>query len=237
MSDQYLSSSSARTISNTRAEGAPWSVLCDFDGTISHQDVTDSLLRRFGTVGWREIEAQWEAGLIGSRHCMTQQIALLDMGLPDLIGVLETIVLDPAFVSFLDVVHARGMPVQILSDGLAEAIQFILARHGVHQVAVYANRLIQRGERSWELMTPYSHAGCVPDSAHCKCARLRNLSKRVLYIGDGTSDFCIAGRVDFVLAKGRLADYCQSNGIAHQCINDFNDALVFLARTERFDAV
>lgn len=237
MNDQYLSISRVRATSHKSAEGAPWSVLCDFDGTITQHDVTDNLLRRFGTVGWREIEAQWEAGLIGSRHCMTQQIGLLDMSLPDLIGVLQTIVLDRGFVPFLDVAYARGMPVEILSDGLAEAIQFILVRHGIHQVPVYANRLIQRGERSWELITPYSHAGCAPDSAHCKCARLRNLSTRVLYIGDGSSDFCIAGHVDFVLAKGRLADYCQANGIAHQCINDFNDALVFLARTERFNTV
>lgn len=234
MIDQSPSISTGCKAGDCNTENASWSVLCDFDGTISRQDVTDTLLRRFGTTGWHALEAQWEAGLIGSRQCMTQQIGLLDMSQPDLIDALETIRLDHAFVAFLDVAKARGMPVEILSDGLAEAIHFILARHGIHQVPVSANHLIQRGEKSWGLMTPYAHAGCVRDSLNCKCTRLRSVSGQTLYIGDGMSDFCIAGRVDFVLAKGRLADYCQANGIAHQCINDFNDALVFLAQHERF---
>src|SRR4051812_17596784 len=49
---------------------ADWTVLCDFDGTISLRDVTDSLLERFGRPGWRELEQAWERGEIGSRECM-----------------------------------------------------------------------------------------------------------------------------------------------------------------------
>ena len=36
-----------------------WSILCDFDGTISLEDVIDSLLENFGQPGWQQLEDQW----------------------------------------------------------------------------------------------------------------------------------------------------------------------------------
>ena len=47
---------------------------------------------------------------------------------------------------------------------------------------------------------------------------------RVLYIGDSTSDFCVSGKADFVLAKYKLIDYCESKGIAHARFEHFGQA-------------
>ena len=33
-----------------------WTIQCDFDGTISLQDVTDTLLQRHGMPGWEDLE-------------------------------------------------------------------------------------------------------------------------------------------------------------------------------------
>jgi hypothetical protein len=55
-----------------------WTILCDFDGTISVEDITDALLVRFAKPGWEDIEQAWKRGEIGSRECMARQIALLD---------------------------------------------------------------------------------------------------------------------------------------------------------------
>ena len=33
-----------------------WTILCDFDGTVSVEDITDSLLERFARPGWQTIE-------------------------------------------------------------------------------------------------------------------------------------------------------------------------------------
>lgn len=56
-----------------------WRIQCDFDGTISLQDVADTLLTRHGMPGWQELEEAWERGEIGSHDCMCGQVALLDM--------------------------------------------------------------------------------------------------------------------------------------------------------------
>ncbi len=39
-----------------------WTILCDFDGTISVEDMIDSLLDRFGAAGWEVLEQDWRAG-------------------------------------------------------------------------------------------------------------------------------------------------------------------------------
>ena len=51
-------------------------VVCDFDGTIALEDVTDSLLDRFADPAWKHIEAQWLAGIFGSRECMARQVGI-----------------------------------------------------------------------------------------------------------------------------------------------------------------
>ena len=66
---------------------------------------------------------------------------------------------------------------------------------------------------------------------NCKCAHRRTHPNALdILIGDGRSDFCLAEQVHLVLAKGKLADHCQQNGLAHVQIQDFADA------TEAFNA-
>jgi 2-hydroxy-3-keto-5-methylthiopentenyl-1-phosphate phosphatase len=43
-------------------------VFVDFDGTISLEDTTDVILERFADPEWRKVEAEWLAGIIGSRE-------------------------------------------------------------------------------------------------------------------------------------------------------------------------
>ncbi|TFZ08764.1 MtnX-like HAD-IB family phosphatase [Ramlibacter humi] len=209
-----------------------WTVLCDFDGTISIEDVTDSLLRRFGRPGWQALEEAWERGEIGSRACMTGQVALLDMSADELSAHLDTIAIDPHFPAFVDGARALGITVQVVSDGLDLAIRRVLARHGLSRLPVAANRLVQDGERRWRMESPYASASCARASGNCKCEKLskeRAVHGQVLYVGDGSSDFCVSGKADAVLAKDRLLVHCGQAGIAHLPYEHFGDALRRLA--------
>ena len=110
---------------------ASWLVVCDFDGTISQDDVTDSLMLRFARPGWQELEAQWEAGRIGSRACMAGQVALLDCTKEELDAHVAGLPIDPGFRSFVEGVSAGGASLTIASDGLDVAIAAMLARAGL----------------------------------------------------------------------------------------------------------
>jgi 2,3-diketo-5-methylthio-1-phosphopentane phosphatase len=222
---------------DSRTGGAPgWTVLCDFDGTISLQDVTDTLLERFGRPGWRELEARWERGEIGSRECMKGQVALLDMGVDEFSRHLESIAIDPHFAAFVDGARALGVPVQVVSDGIEQAIVQVLARHGLQRLPVLANRLVQAGARAWRLESPHASPRCERASGNCKCERLAEqrplmggVHGRVLYVGDGASDFCVSGKADFVLAKDRLVDHCRARGMPFAPYAHFGEVLGRLA--------
>lgn len=210
-----------------------WTILCDFDGTISIGDVTDRLLERFGQTGWDELETAWKLGEIGSLACLAGQIALLDASPAELDATIAEITIDPAFPAFAAAAAAAQIPLTVVSDGLDHAIHAILARYGLDHLPVIANHLVPATERSWHLEFPHSSPLCRTGSGACKCAagkRLASLDgpRKILLIGDGSSDFCLAKRADFVFAKHSLTAHCREHGIAHRPIANFEYALAAL---------
>jgi len=204
----------------------PWSVVCDFDGTIALHDVTDSLLLRFARPGWRELEAAWEAGRISARTCMAGQVALLDCSRDELEAHIAGIAIDPAFRDFVAAVHAEGAALTIASDGLDAVIAAMLARVAVPGLEVRASRLLQLGPREWALAFPNARAHCTSGAATCKCACLDDDGGGpTLLVGDGASDFCVAGRVELTFAKAALRDHCVDLGLPHRPIANFAEAL------------
>ncbi len=209
-----------------------WTILCDFDGTISVEDVIDSLLDRFGQPGWETLEHDWRAGRIGSRDCMAGQVDLLQMTRAELDEHLSGMWIDHAFPAFVALARDSGVPIHIVSDGLDYPIHEILRRYGLDDLPLAANRLRRATPpRQWRLESPFQAAGC--RSGTCKCACVASASAsgaKTLLIGDGASDFCAADRVDFVFAKHRLIEHCRAVGINYMPITGFEEALALLPR-------
>ena len=220
-----------RQAESTGMPVSDWTILCDFDGTVSVEDTTDTLLERFGRDGWQALEDDWRAGRIGSRECMAGQVGLLDMDRVELDAHLDTRHVDGAFADFVASAQAQGLPVEILSDGLDYAIHRILARHGLDSLPVTANALQTVSAREWRLAFPHASPSCRVGSGTCKCARAAQAQgprRKVLMIGDGASDFCVAEAADFVFAKGKLVAHCIARNIPHVAISGFVEALALL---------
>lgn len=219
--------SSAISITGLGREMAKPLILCDFDNTISTSDVTDALLQRFGMPGHEELENDWVAGKIGSKECMSGQIGLLNASFDELNDCLNQITIDPYFPQFVKTVQKYNIDLHIVSDGLDYAIDAILQRYGLESIPIYANHLVQTGERSWKLDFPYESANCKKKSGHCKCIHTRRpsgYSRRIIYVGDGASDYCVSHQTDWVVAKSNLIDYCRKNRLKHSPIQSFLDA-------------
>lgn len=202
------------------------SVFCDFDGTIALEDVTDRLLESFALPSWREVEAHWLAGRIGSRECMARQVDLIRAVPAQLDRLIDCVTIDPDFAAFVRHVRGLGGTLVVVSDGLDYAIHRILARHGLDHLPVYANHLEFLGANRWRLAFPHALSACAKASGTCKCAVIHAAPARRsrILVGDGTSDFCAAGAVDMVLAKGKLARYCAERVIPHHPIDGFGHA-------------
>jgi 2-hydroxy-3-keto-5-methylthiopentenyl-1-phosphate phosphatase len=193
-------------------------VWIDFDGTLAGRDVLDDLIRNFSRDdSWKMIEERWQAGLIGSRQCLEQQLALLDLSNEELGNFLDSVPLDPGAVALLKFLEKHDVPAAILSDGVDRFIRRIIRRHGITKLAIRSNTITRKG-RSMELHCPHSNANCSSASAHCKCGSaeaIGDASRGTIYIGDGRSDLCASRKADFVFAKNVLARLLDEEGIPY----------------------
>ncbi|AXK53501.1 MtnX-like HAD-IB family phosphatase [Pseudomonas protegens] len=206
-----------------------WHIVCDFDGTISRADVIDNVLQRFADPSWEGIEQEWLDGHIGSRECLSRQLALVKASPAELLGYFDSVEIDPEFPDFVDHVIGLGASIEVVSDGIEQGIARILARHYVTLLPILANRLRQVDHNSWRIDFPYASDACRAASGNCKCKSTPR-GKRVLVIGDGQSDMCVATTADFVFAKDRLADYCERNKIPHARFDSFAELPALLAK-------
>jgi len=204
-------------------------VFVDFDGTVSLEDTTDVILERFADPAWRQIEASWLAGQIGSRECLARQVDLVRASPQDLDAVVEDVPLDPHFIELVALCRTHRVPVTVVSDGLDRVVTKMLARAGV-TVPVLANHLEWRGNNRWRLTFPYANGACRAQAGHCKCAAMTKEPRTLrILIGDGRSDFCAAESADLVVAKGALAEHCQSKGLSYIVFGNFAGATTLLA--------
>lgn len=201
----------------------------DFDGTIAPVDTTDLLLERFAAPAWRDIEDDWKAGRIGSRECLVRQIDLVRASEAQMDAFVAGIEIDRAFPRFAALCQRLGHSVTVVSDGLDRTIEAVLGRHDI-ALPYYANHLQWCGGDRWRLAFPHARSDCQALSGNCKCRFSEGLPRQLrIVVGDGRSDFCVAGRADLVLAKGALADHCRAAGLPHLAFADFDEATLLLA--------
>jgi 2,3-diketo-5-methylthio-1-phosphopentane phosphatase len=204
-------------------------VFVDFDGTIAPVDTTDLLLERFAAASWREIEDDWKAGRIGSRECLVRQIDLVRASEAEMDAFVAGIEIDSGFPQFARLCRRLGHSVMIVSDGLDRTIEAVLGRYGL-ELPFYANRLQWQGGDRWRLSFPHARSDCQALSGNCKCNFTDGEPRQLrIVVGDGRSDFCVAGRADLVLAKGALLDHCRASNIPHLAFADFDEASLQLA--------
>ena len=191
-------------------------------------DTTDFLFERFALPAWHDVEEEWASGRIGSRECMARQVGLLRATPAQIAAAVAELTMDAGFAGFLAVCRRHGLPTMVVSDGLDIVIEATLARHGL-DVPFRANHLVHAGADRWRLEFPYARAACASGAGHCKCASAEEADDCLkIVVGDGRSDFCVAGRADLVLAKSKLIDECLSAGIPHLPFSGFDEATALL---------
>jgi 2-hydroxy-3-keto-5-methylthiopentenyl-1-phosphate phosphatase len=197
-------------------------VLLDFDGTITCVDTVDRLLERFALPEWVQIEDEWRSGKIGARECLDKQTSLLRATPAALDALIDTIPIDAGLAALVRKCRDLSLDLLIVSDGYDRVIRRVLARAGL-AIPFVSNVLRPHAADRWTFSSPASRADCRVGAGHCKCARVSTTANVVL-IGDGRSDFCVAHAVEFVVAKGALAQYCTDRRLTSVRISDLFEA-------------
>jgi 2-hydroxy-3-keto-5-methylthiopentenyl-1-phosphate phosphatase len=207
-------------------------VWIDFDGTITRQDVLDELINRYAADdSWKQAEREWQEGLIGSRECLSRQLAVVRIEDAAIDGFLDSIQLDPGLVGLIDLLDRHHVPVAVLSDGLDRFIGPLLSRGGLGRLKFRSNTIDREGQML-QLRCPFSSSICESASAHCKCKSMGELTvehRQGIYIGDGRSDLCPSRKVACRFAKGVLAANLEREGLPYLPYEELSEVAGILA--------
>jgi 2-hydroxy-3-keto-5-methylthiopentenyl-1-phosphate phosphatase len=212
----------------------------DFDGTISSGDVVDLVLERFADPSWKEIEEEWARGKIGSRECLSRQMALVRATPDELRETVSHIGLDPHFLDFVKKADDYGVALTIVSDGFDLLIEQVLRQNLegktglIKGIPVHSNRL-KATAKGFEAVFPSPE--CAHGCANCKQVLVKNLSSvddNVFFVGDGLSDRYAARVVHLTFAKGKLLDYCKEKDIECIAYQDFGKVAQWLEDNHSF---
>jgi len=210
-------------------------IFCDFDGTITLEDVVDGLLGLYADDRWREIEKLWERGKIGSEECLRLQLGCIgSLEERELLRFASGVEIDPGFRDFIDTASRNGVELYIVSDGFDFLIKLILLKNGISAIPVFANGLRVRNSKPVPSF-PFRSGECRMKSGMCKCSIIDKYKGRnaVTYIGDGESDVCAVRKADTVFAKDRLSTHCERSGIRFTGFTSFADIKTILFEKEK----
>jgi 2-hydroxy-3-keto-5-methylthiopentenyl-1-phosphate phosphatase len=208
-------------------------VVTDFDGTLMHQDVGDEIMHALGV--FREpaaIEASGRVARreIGSMEWIKVAYSFLAGRKEEVDRVIANVHPRRGALDFLRFCREHGIPVTILSDGMEYYITEIVRKFGIRAERIIANPIRYREDGTYELGLQNPNEACRWCGC-CKAAVVRQLKAegyRIVYIGDGTSDYYGSSFADWVFARGSLERYLRQEGTPHFRFETFDDVLAEL---------
>jgi 2-hydroxy-3-keto-5-methylthiopentenyl-1-phosphate phosphatase len=188
--------------------GAPLVIMTDFDATITAVDIGDQVIDRLAPLAPDAVR-RLASGNLTPRQIWEETIPRA-LRQPDALAALAgSAAIDPAFPAFVQWCRAAAIPLAVVSDGFRFYIEPILERCGLSGLTVFCNET-RGSDLQWPNGNPYcDHCGC------CKAQivrRARAAGSRVIYVGDGTSDFYAACQADWVFARATLERYVREQG-------------------------
>ena len=199
-------------------------LVVDFDGTVTREDLLDTIARRFGDPAvYREVEQGLDGGRLPLREVITREFRPVRKALDDVVRwELEHVRIRPGFRELVALARERGWRIVIVSSGFHELIEPILEREGV-DVELHANRVDPRPD-GWRVLWNYDD-GCDSCGESCKRSVARSLAGEgeLVYVGDGYSDRCAAELADRVFATRGLALYLDERNVPYERFDDFFD--------------
>lgn len=203
-------------------------VVCDFDGTITKKDTINDFLDNFADKSWQDVEDDWIAGKISTCDAMELQFRTIkNITREKFDNFFKTVEIDDYFEKFYLICKEKGIKLVILSDGFEYFIQRVLDKFGINDIEIYSNHF-EFNAGNFIIEFPYKNSVCKRGAGTCKCAfiqKFRNSYKKIIYVGDGASDFCPSSQADLLFAKNRLFEYCEKNSIPCIKYTDFNEVI------------
>jgi 2-hydroxy-3-keto-5-methylthiopentenyl-1-phosphate phosphatase len=205
-------------------------LVVDFDGTVTEQDLLDTIAQRFGDPEvYRQVDEGLDEGRLALREVITREYEPVTRPLAEVVEwELGNVRIRQGFRDLVELARDRGWRFVIVSSGFHELIEPILAHEGV-DVELHANRVDPRAD-GWRVLWQYDES-CENCGESCKRSIVREFAggDEIVYVGDGYSDRCAAEAADRVFATKGLARYLEQRGVPYEPFDDFHDVARGLA--------
>ena len=204
-------------------------VVCDFDGTLTIDDVGDRICERFAPPEWEAWADRWVRNEISLPDAQRQMWGLVRATEDQMRACAREVgALREGAVELLDAARAGRVELVIASGGFDFYIREILGARADGCAAIVANELVMRGDRC-EPRFPHRTDACETCGV-CKrgiVERYREAGREVVFVGDGSSDRCAARSTPrlYAVADGTLARHCDAHGIAYTPITTLHSVL------------
>jgi len=199
-------------------------VQCDFDGTITEQDVSFLLLDAFANKDWRRLLDDYRADRISVNYFNTSAFAMVKEDKQTLLEFMKgRVKVRDGFRELLDYCQRKGFHFVIVSNGLDFYIEKILGEMGINNIEVFASQTRFTPE---SLKVQYiGPDGSQLDSGFKEAyVRLfQGKGYRVVYAGNGASDIPPAKLAHHIFATGELLDYYKKTNLDFTPFADLND--------------
>jgi len=201
-------------------------VQCDFDGTITEEDVSFALLDAFAQGDWRKLWQQYRENKISVGDFNAKAFATVKASREELLEVVRSEAkLRDGFHELVTYCQRRGFRLVIVSNGLDFYIASILNDAGLGDIEVHA---AQTQFRRGGLRVQYIGPDGTPLSSDFKeayTAEFLKQSYRVVYVGNGPSDIFPASLAHHIFARDGLLDCCKERNLPCQPFDDLNDVV------------
>jgi len=201
-------------------------VQCDFDGTVTVEDVSFIILDAFARGDWRKLNDEYEAGKMTVGRFNREAVAMLRTTRK---AMLEAIAgkykIRPGFPEFVRYCRNKGYRLVIVSNGFDSYIGQILQELGLDDIEIHAANLKFSGGR---VSTKYTGPdGQEEDNSLKESFVDYFLSQgyRIVYIGDGASDFKPARKCQKIFARETLLQKCEAAGVPNTGYGDFHQII------------
>ena len=203
-------------------------IQCDFDGTITEEDVSFLLLDIFADPSWREMLKEYLAGKMGVGIFNTRAFAMIKADRQTLLDVVLNsgrVVIKPGFPELVNYCRTAGMEFIIVSNGQDFYLNALLQQMGVTGVKFFAaqTRFLSEG-----LEVNYiGPDGSIVTNDFKESYTKLFLSQgyQVIYIGNGVSDYFPARHARHVFATGDLIGKCREANLDYTPFNDLHDVI------------
>jgi 2-hydroxy-3-keto-5-methylthiopentenyl-1-phosphate phosphatase len=204
-------------------------VQCDFDGTVTEEDVSFFLLDAFAQGDWRRLLREYKEHKISVGEFNTKAFAMVKNDKPTLLEELKgKVKVRAGLHELVNYCLKKGFRLVIVSNGLDFYIKAVLKDLGLDSIEVHAAQASFHPEGMKVQYIGPDGKRLEDDFKEAYIKSFLKLGYKVIYVGNGDSDFAPARYAHHVFATGELLVYCRESNLNYKPFENFIDIVRYI---------